>query len=64
VNTSGRLATLTGPRTVNVDLTGIAAGTTATLYFDLLGFGSQSDLLVGKITIEWLPTIVLDLLVQ
>ncbi len=29
------------PITVSVDLTGIAAGTAATLYFDLLGFGQR-----------------------
>jgi DNA/RNA endonuclease G (NUC1)/PKD repeat protein len=47
VTTSGSLTNLTG-RTVKVDLTGIAPGTTATLYFDLLGFGSQA----GSVSID------------
>ncbi|MBW4553068.1 MAG: cadherin-like domain-containing protein, partial [Aphanocapsa sp. GSE-SYN-MK-11-07L] len=47
LSTSGNLANLTG-RTVKVDLTGIAAGTQATLYFDLLGFGSQA----GSVSID------------
>ncbi|MCC5615423.1 PKD domain-containing protein [Nostoc sp. CHAB 5836] len=33
--------TLNQPLTFKVDLTGIQAGTTATLYFDLLGFGAK-----------------------
>ena len=39
-NSSGTVA-LNSPRTVKVDLSGVAAGTVATLYFDLLGFGEQ-----------------------
>ncbi|MCP5250095.1 MAG: cadherin-like domain-containing protein, partial [Candidatus Accumulibacter sp.] len=36
---SGQVAALNSPITVTADLTGVAAGTQVTLYFDLLGFG-------------------------
>ncbi len=47
VTTSGQPLSLDGPLTVTIDLTGIAAGTRATLFFDLLGFGpTESSLLL------------------
>ena len=39
VSASGQTISLAGPITVTVDLSGVQAGTTATLYYDLLGFG-------------------------
>ena len=39
LTTSGETASLDSPLTVTIDLSGIAAGTRAALYFDLLGFG-------------------------
>ncbi len=44
--TSGALGDYTQPQTVVVDLSGITAHTTATLYFDLLGFGATSSQVV------------------
>nr|WP_250855216.1 PKD domain-containing protein [Anabaena sp. CCAP 1446/1C] len=40
-NTSGDKIALNTPRTVNIDISNIAPGTAATLYFDLLGFGAK-----------------------
>ena len=40
VANSGDIATLDGPAVVTVDLTGVPAGKSVTLYFDLLGFGA------------------------
>ena len=40
-NRNGGLLDLSAPIRVDVDLAGIAAGTAATLYFDLLGMGSR-----------------------
>jgi PKD repeat protein/DNA/RNA endonuclease G (NUC1) len=40
--TSGDQIALNTPRTIQVDLTGVTPGTLATLYFDLLGFGSRT----------------------
>ncbi|MBN2293355.1 MAG: hypothetical protein JXM70_13080 [Pirellulales bacterium] len=39
VATSGNIGAVTLPWTVQVDISGVAAGTEVTLYFDLLGFG-------------------------
>ncbi|NJR17648.1 MAG: hypothetical protein HC785_19300 [Calothrix sp. CSU_2_0] len=41
LTTPGTQLTLNQPLTFKVDLTGIQAGTAATLYFDLLGFGAR-----------------------
>jgi hypothetical protein len=43
---SGALGDYSQPQTVVVDLTGITANTTATLYFDLLGFGGMGSQVV------------------
>ncbi len=40
---SGGIATLSSPTLVTIDLRGIRAGTMATLYFDLLGFGDSNS---------------------
>ncbi|WP_390847153.1 beta strand repeat-containing protein [Anabaena cylindrica] len=40
-NTSGDKIALNTPRTVNIDISNIAPGTVASLYFDLLGFGAK-----------------------
>src|SRR5262249_49019704 len=51
VATSGQTTSLDSPLVVTVDLHGIAAGTRATLFFDLLGFGpatSSITLLMGQ----------------
>lgn len=42
IATSASIVSLNSPRTVKVDLSGVAAGTVATLYFDLLGNGEQN----------------------
>src|SRR5260370_23524071 len=46
VSASGQKANLDGPITVTVNLTGVKAGTQATLYFDLLGFGPVTSTVV------------------
>ena len=43
VGNSGEVAQLEFPLTVEIDVTGVPAGTEATLYFDLLGFGAQES---------------------
>ena len=43
VNGSGQTGALDQSMTVTVDLTGVKAGTQATLYFDLLGFGVNTS---------------------
>jgi RHS repeat-associated protein len=43
VTGSGQTGALDQPMTVTVDLSGVKAGTQATLYFDLLGFGSNAS---------------------
>jgi VCBS repeat-containing protein len=40
---SGSILSVRGSRTVSIDITGIAADTVATLYFDLLGFGPHDS---------------------
>jgi PKD repeat protein len=40
---SGDTLNLNAPRTVQVDLSGVAPGTVVTLYLDLLGFGSRDS---------------------
>ncbi|MCC5669342.1 PKD domain-containing protein [Nostoc sp. CHAB 5784] len=47
-NTSGSQVALNTPRTVQIDISSIALGTVATLYFDLLGFGAKD----GKVIID------------
>ncbi|MDM9385690.1 PKD domain-containing protein [Chlorogloeopsis sp. ULAP01] len=47
-NTSGDKIALNTPRTVTVDISSVAPGTVATLYFDLLGFGAKD----GKVIID------------
>ncbi|WP_334850671.1 PKD domain-containing protein [Nostoc sp.] len=47
-NTSGDKITLNTPRTVKIDISNIAPGTLATLYFDLLGFGAKD----GKVIVD------------
>ncbi|MEH2245265.1 hypothetical protein [Nostoc sp.] len=47
-NTSGDFIALNTPRTVKIDISNIAPGTLATLYFDLLGFGAKD----GKVIID------------
>ena len=46
ITASGDSLSLDQPVTVQVDLTGVAAGTVATLYFDLLGFGQLGSSVV------------------
>ncbi|MBL7187982.1 MAG: tandem-95 repeat protein [Phycisphaerae bacterium] len=46
LNASGETQSLAEPITVEVDLTGVPAGTVATLYFDLLGFGDNDSQVV------------------
>jgi hypothetical protein len=49
---SGQSPTLTFPLVVTVDLTGVAPNTLATLYFDLLAFGSlDSEVVLDVVTI-------------
>ena len=48
---SGGSGSLSTPITVTEDLSGVAAGTTLTLYFDLLGFGAANS----SVTVEVLP---------
>ncbi|WP_416212597.1 Calx-beta domain-containing protein [Nostoc sp. ChiQUE01b] len=47
-NTSGDKIALNTPRTVKIDISNIAPGTLATLYFDLLGFGAKD----GKVIVD------------
>ena len=50
--TSGSSINLNSPRTVTVDIRDIAPNTEATLYFDLLGFGSkQSKVVIDNVRI-------------
>jgi hypothetical protein len=43
VATSGQMMSMASAETVSVDLSGVKAGTRATLYFDLLGFGPATS---------------------
>src|SRR5262249_32974969 len=43
---SGTVGNYATPQTVTVDLSGVAAGTAVTLYFDLLGFGALGSQVV------------------
>ncbi len=50
--TSGSSINLNSPRTVTIDIRDIAPNTEATLYFDLLGFGSkQSKVIIDNVRI-------------
>ena len=50
--TSGDVLSWADPITVEVDLTGLSAGTVATLYFDLLGFGAiDSQVIIDNVFI-------------
>jgi hypothetical protein len=46
VAASGQSIEADGPLTVSIDISGIAAGTAVTLYFDLLGFGGTNSSVV------------------
>ena len=48
LSASGQTAALSVPLTVTVDLRTVAAGTRATLYFDLLGFGPDTSSVVVR----------------
>jgi len=64
MGSSGGMRSLTGPMTITIDLTGIAAGTEATLFFDLLGFaplGSRVEIAAIEIITVPLPTLSLSL---
>src|SRR5262245_53492691 len=43
VSTSGQVANLTFPLIITVDVSGVAAGTQATLFYDLLGFAPATS---------------------
>jgi len=64
LSASGETLALTGPIAIEIDLTGVPAGTVATLYFDLLGFGeNDSQVVVDNVLIigEWpVPPIASD----
>ena len=46
LGSSGDTLPWNAPVTVQIDLTGVTAGTTATLYFDLLGFGARNSTVI------------------